>query len=518
MDVGGRPKGYERKLQELFDEVGCRTDWSRFAVGLVDLPTATDDAEAQWQPYQIEYLDSVAERKCSLHDTKARQIGWSWTVALAGILAAFFEPRGLAVYVSFNQDEACEKIRYARQILDSLRAYPGGEYGPEVPRSSRSPLYETMQGLELHNGSRLRSHPARLVRGKANPHIFLDEFAYVKDAAGIYKAALPALAKAGRGSLTMGSTCLGESGQFWEIGEEERKAYPGFNRRKLPWWLCDWLRAKDAPPAAEIEQMPTAERVERAGSQTIKDQYANMDEDDFCQEQECLYRDESTAYYTWESIMACTDSKERWPYKRAEGMDAGMAAIRWLADHQKPPKGRDDLPPTIGPTCYAGFDVGRVKDKSELEVIERRDDRKICRLGISLSGVPLPQQEALLQAFTQDCYITKGFVDESGLGRHLADALSETGKWEGMSFTQANKESMAVEMRVAMDGRELVLPADRDLHGQIHSIKQTASATGHRTFDAARTAKGHADRFWALALANWAGAQRVGQPFRPELW
>jgi phage FluMu gp28-like protein len=50
--------------------------------------------------------------------------------------------------------------------------------------------------------------------------------------------------------------------------------------------------------------------------------------------------------------------------------------------------------------------------------------------------------------------------------------------------------------------KDIVLPRDRELVGQIHSIKRRVLASGKVSFDAERTTRGgHADRFWAIALA-----------------
>jgi len=46
-----------------------------------------------------------------------------------------------------------------------------------------------------------------------------------------------------------------------------------------------------------------------------------------------------------------------------------------------------------------------------------------------------------------------------------------------------------------------VLPRDRGLVGQLHAIKRRVLPSGKVSFDAERTGKGHADRFWAVALA-----------------
>ena len=47
----------------------------------------------------------------------------------------------------------------------------------------------------------------------------------------------------------------------------------------------------------------------------------------------------------------------------------------------------------------------------------------------------------------------------------------------------------------------VVLPRERELVSQVHSIKRRILPSGKVSFDAERTSRGHADRFWAIALA-----------------
>ena len=48
------------------------------------------------------------------------------------------------------------------------------------------------------------------------------------------------------------------------------------------------------------------------------------------------------------------------------------------------------------------------------------------------------------------------------------------------------------------------LPADRDLQGQIHSIRKITTAAKHSRFDTGANEKHHADKYWAFALAEYA--------------
>ena len=63
--------------------------------------------------------------------------------------------------------------------------------------------------------------------------------------------------------------------------------------------------------------------------------------------------------------------------------------------------------------------------------------------------------------------------------------------------------------------RKAILPADREIGYQIHSIKRLVSLSKNLVFDTTRNEKHHADKFWAWALAlaghgaTMAGARRV---------
>ena len=74
----------------------------------------------------------------------------------------------------------------------------------------------------------------------------------------------------------------------------------------------------------------------------------------------------------------------------------------------------------------------------------------------------------------------------------------------GENFTNESKERWATDFKILLQRGNVVMPRDRELIAQIHSIKKSLTPSGKASFDSERTAgqsKGHADRFWALVLA-----------------
>jgi len=110
-------------------------------------------------------------------------------------------------------------------------------------------------------------------------------------------------------------------------------------------------------------------------------------------------------------------------------------------------------------------------------------------------------------------------IDETGMGMPLAEeALEAFGSWrvEPVTFTPKVKERLASRLRGAFEDRLVRVPPDRTIREDLHSVKKTVTAGGNVRFDAERTADGHADRFWALALAwdAWRGGETAisGRP------
>lgn len=95
-------------------------------------------------------------------------------------------------------------------------------------------------------------------------------------------------------------------------------------------------------------------------------------------------------------------------------------------------------------------------------------------------------------------------LDSTGMGMPICERLEKEfgDKVEGVIFNSENKEIMAQNIKIGLQRKEFILPNDKNLHHQIHSIRRIPTMGGHFRYDADRDENGHADSFWALALAN----------------
>lgn len=459
-----------------------RTPKALFVAESVDLQEAAQVEDAIFEQFQIQFLNNSTRFGI---DVKARQIAWSFTAALDAVADSILNPGTPHIFISVNRDEAKEKIRYTKAIIEAIRP----DRRPEMVRSSQVEV-------EIDNDSRFISHPCRPARGKARARVYLDEMAHYPegDDRAIYTAALPATTK-GDGYIRIGSSPLGAKGLFWEIATDGMKTWPGFagNRRFIPWWEVGSL-CKDIKTARQIAlEMTTQERVEAFGAPALLEIFENMFLEDFQQEYECSWIDEATAWITWEIIKANQQSDLLWWHARSVDEALGLIPEIQKAIQEK----------RVEPTFRAGIDVGRKKDLTEFVAVGIGTTKQLpLRISVSLDRVEFDDQEQCFIQLLENLPITKALVDQNGIGMQLAENLSnETGKATGVDFTSATKELWAVEARVQAERKNTPLPMDRDIAYQIHSIKKTVTAAKHNKFDTERNEKHHADKFWAWALA-----------------
>lgn len=460
-----------------------------FLVDNLDLPAASGIPDARWEYFQLKLW---ADDGLFSIDNKSRQIAFSFACAADAIASAILEKRS-SVFTSINKEESQEKIRYALDVYNNLKV-------GSLPKLTR----ETMSELEFDNGTRISSFPSRAVRGRSRINWYADEFAHVKYDRTIYAGSLPALSKGG-GRIRMGSSPMGASGVFWEISEQKLKKFPGYARRATPWWqiysFCTNVReARKVAPT-----LLTKERVERFGNERIQALFDNSVVEDFQQEFECLFVDESTAWITWDEIRAAQTEDLHCRQVEAVGTlePEIMQAIYDLATDVRQGK--------VEPYFTAGVDVGRTRNTTEIFLVGLSTSGNFpLRLAITLDNISFDDQLSVLLAALHYLPILVMLIDHNGIGRNLAENTESRFpvRAHGIDFTNQSKIAFATDAKMLIQGHLTPIPMDRDLAYQIHSIKKIVTASNNVVFDTATNEKHHADKFWAWALALHAAYQR----------
>jgi phage FluMu gp28-like protein len=103
--------------------------------------------------------------------------------------------------------------------------------------------------------------------------------------------------------------------------------------------------------------------------------------------------------------------------------------------------------------------------------------------------------------------IVRGCIDRTGQGEDTTETLQgefTATRLEGIDFNVQSKDELARGAREGLERHEFLLQNDAKFHRQIHSIKRIPTSGGAFRYDSERDENGHADGFWAWALANYA--------------
>ncbi len=436
-----------------------------------------NEERLKFESYQSLFLDIRARFRCV---EKGRQTGFSFVFAAEQVARCHLKDSQTGVFVSYNLDDAKEKINFAKQMHEELPL----EYQKKIVTDSATQIAFQSNSYSKRI-SRIISHPSKAPRGKTGD-VYLDELAHYRNDREVYKGST-ALILRSKGQLTICSSPLGRRGLFWEIARQEMRNYPAYTRQLVPWWLCSFFCTDVKRAALEAPGMETEERVQKFASKSggIRGQFDSMALEDFQEEFEVIYSDEVLSFFPYGLITKCTETELQ------------MIEDLYMLDRCE---GR----------LVGGFDVGRKKDVSELMILEENEKTKKKKLVycLTLEKKPLHEQEDTLRELLMFSPLARLAIDSTGLGTQLGESLQADFPdiVEVVNFGQVNKERMANDMKISLQKSELILPADKKLVRQIHAIKKRITSFGNAIFEVDTSGNtkeiGHGDKFWALALAN----------------
>ncbi|SDB03843.1 Mu-like prophage FluMu protein gp28 [Desulfonatronum thiosulfatophilum] len=423
--------------------------------------------------YQAKWVADTARLKLM---EKSRQIGISWGTAYAGTERTAQAGARFDQWVSSRDDLQArlfiEDCKMWAQVL-GLAAEDLGEKVIDEDKKISAYVLSFASGKRIHSMS---SNPDAQA-GKRGGRI-LDEFALHPDPRKLWSIAYPGITWGGNMELI--STHRGSNNFFNGLIREVRE---GGNPKKISLHRVTLQDALDQgflhrlqqsiSPEDPIQEMDEAEYYDfvRSGC---------ADEESFQQEYMCHPADDDVAFLEYDLIAAC-----EYP-----------ADAKW----QQPQGGR----------LYAGIDIGRKKDLTVLWVVELLGDVLYTRHVECLRNMPKGEQEKALWPWIERCDRTA--IDATGLGIGWADdAQAKFGEYrvEAVTFTSRSKEALAYPLRGKMEDRQLRIPYDREIRADLRSVTKQTTAAGNIRFTAERTPDGHADRFWALALAVSAASCEV---------
>ncbi len=354
--------------------------------------------------------------------------------------------------------------------------------------------------LRFPSGARIIGLPANPATARGHSaNVWLDEFSVHKESRAIWRALFPTITRGYR--LMVTGTPLGRSNKFYELD-------------------CDWsakAAAGDATYGTEALTIHDCvaqglELKDHEGKPTTPEalREALADEEAWQQEYLVQFLDEAAAWLSWDQITAIEDPDLAVvPIPLGDAFDAARGAYRKdRADEAAIDAAAAEALGTWGRDLgdlWAGFDVGRRRDLTVLWLLGAGAGARATVAALTMRNQPFAVQHAVLFSVLGLPDLRRACLDRSGLGMQLAEqATARFGEWkaEGVDFTGANKEALAGGLRRAVEDLQVRIPASPEIRNSLHSVKRIPTATGAFRFDAERSeATGHADHFWALALA-----------------
>lgn len=410
----------------------------------------------QLTEYQKRWVEDKSRFKIAL---KARQTGFSFAVALEVVLDAV-EHRTLWVLLSRGE-------RQSKELMEkvAMHARAIGVACQELETTFQIDDKDFKQ-LEIRfpNGSKVIGLPANpdTARGFSG-NVVLDEFAFHADSRKIWTALYPTITRGYK--IRVISTPQGKSNKFYNLWMDDTGTW---SKHRV-----DIYQAKEQGMDVDIEEL-------RKGVES---------EDDWLQEFCCEFLDEADSLLPYEMINNCEDDR----------------ATTELPEDYEP---QGDL--------YLGVDIGRKRDLTVIWLCEVLGDVFWTRAVKELTKTPFRVQRQELFWYLSLPRMRRACIDSTGLGMQLAEEAQERYGYlvEPVTFTPAVKQELAVTQRRKFEDRLVRIPARREIREDLHSVKKVTTAAGNIRYDAERSESGggHADRFWALALALHAGTNPPGRP------
>ncbi len=389
---------------------------------------------------------------------KSRQIGLSHTTAGVGVLWGAYHGE-LTTIISKGQDESTEVLDKAKR-----HAYVLASLGSKMARTTRSNTTE----LCFASGGRILALPSTGGRSFTG-NVFLDEFAYQEHAEAVWDAAA-AVTLLGDFRIRVASTPNGLQNSFSHLWESAHLPDSGYTTHEIPMRVA----IEQGYPVNLKKAWALAK-----GDPRLFDQFFN-----------CSFLDGQLQYIPSEYIARCST---------------------------------DDLATSEG-EYYAGLDIGRDNDLSVLVVL--RYVRGVLYLAHLeyMKRTDSDGLEAMCDRAFAKFDLRRLCIDATGLGTFPAERIKKKHservdtKWrrprvEPVDFTPSVKEDLATCLYASLTGNVLRIPKTdkalpgcpagtaEDIRKDIASIRRIVTSSGNIRYDAPRTAKGHADRAWAIALA-----------------
>lgn len=437
----------------------------------------------------------------------SRQIGKSYTLAYWAVWRLIRKlrehPDWLITVLSNSRDNGAEFCRKAAEACRWAKAAYEERKDPAAAdfASMRMEIRVTLiVGGKEHSGriKVLAANP-RTARGFSGD-LILDEFAFHENSHAIWEAAEPILSANAEYLCRIASTGNGRHNLFHRLA-----AGPGPDNGKIfkstgGFAVSRVTRTEAAEMGVAIYDPHTRQNVSPEQARA-----AALDKRAYDQNYECRFNDENMCLLTHGLV------------QQAERGGPAIDCQEWSQATLA------RLAQTEGP-LYLGGDIGRRCDLTVFAVVERAGAVRRVLAMLRLAGLRLPRQQAQLDLICALPKFRRACLDMTGLGLGLVEYAQErhgVDRVQGVNFattepvnsrlraegrraaTARVTELMATDLLAAFEERslEIHVELDHEAREDLRKPEKMTTPGGRVSIAAVRDEAGHADHFWALALA-----------------
>jgi len=376
---------------------------------------------------------------------KARQIGFSWLIA--------WEALERAMRLGRDQTFASASFRQTSQIRKYVRQHARNYFGLKLKGTE---VVRLPNDAEIHF---LAANPAT-AQGFSGD-VYFDEFFWMPRAREMFENAA-AIATLGDYRITITSTPSVVSHYGYELWDDTRSE---LNISRHVYTIVDAVEGGNHLVRLDkILGLYPPEALRRLFM--------------------CEFLDDAGSVFTFDEVMACVRD------------DPGL------------------FERTDGETVWGGMDISRQRDDTSIQLlaVDQTHGAPLFtwRHRELWQRIPLPEQEVRARHVMEEWQPERFCIDATTIGWHLAEAMQ--GEFDGVelvTFRPKTKAELVTNAQRIVQERRLRLPFDQRLIDSFLAIKRKSLETDVGYEADSNSSIGHADDFWALALALY-GARGAG--------
>lgn len=489
--------------------------------------SAVNDALVRFRKYQHPVFMDRESGILILH--WSRQIGKSFTLASWAVDRLLTQLQTydswLVTVLSNSRDNGAEFVIKCQEVCNKLGiamakpAQPIGDAMVYVADDTSPDLhYENMRmevritltvnGVERVGRIKVLAANPRTARGFSGD-LILDEFAFHEDSNAIWEAAEPILSSNPEFLCRIASTGNGKHNMFYRMASG-----PGNNDGTIfvstaGFKVCRVTRSEANKMGVKVYDPSTRQVItpEEARKKAL-------DKRAYDQNYECKFNHENMALLTHELIQQA--QREGIPIDDQAWSPVSMARM-YRAEGE----------------LNLGGDIGRNRDITVFAVMEKVGETKRIIAMLRMAGMRLPDQQKQLDVICQLPKFRAACIDMTGLGLGLVEYAQDE-EWGGDRVVGINfattepinehlqregrkrptarvTENMATALLNAFEEKsiEICVELDNDAVDDLRKPERLTSPGGRVSIAAVRDEAGHADHFWAFALAIRASEQDI---------